>query len=265
MTEANSALGRQHGFTAPESKAAASPYNLGDGSFDANLFRPPDHFVYIYTISDREFIVCQPPLFPRLIIRPKVAGERYSLCLRLPSPFQQEDREGAVGELIVRAIPGERVAASLCNPNNPTLNQDAVLADGTILGLGVDLNAQGVFWSPNNPPTEAEIAAAEARRERYYKKLLEKARTLEISNPKELEWLINQDYHMAAQYFGVETSWHKKLVKFVECPLCGEPMKPGVAIHTGANGCGGVVDWDKAIASGLRKEKDRPVPANVGV
>lgn len=258
MTEPNSALGRQHGFTAPESKAAASPYNVGDGTFDANLFRPPDYFVYIYTISDREFIVCQPPLFPRLIIRPKVAGERYSLCLRLPSPFQQEDREGAIGDLIVRATPAERVAASLCNPNNPTLNQDAVLSAGTILGLGVDLNAQGVFWSKNNPPTEAEITAAEQRRERYYKQLLEKARTLEISNPKELEWLINQDYHMAAQYFGVETSWHKKLVKFTECPLCGEPMKPDVAIHAGANGCGGVVDWDAAIASGLRKPEDRP-------
>lgn len=258
--DANASLGRQHGFTAPESKSIAAPFNLHDGAFDANMFRAPDYYVYIYTISNREFIVCQPPLFPRLMIRPKVAGERYSLVLKLPSPFQQEDREGAVGDLIVRATPAERVAASICNPNNPTLNQDAKVVDGAILGLGVDLNSQGVFWSKNNPPTDDELVAAEKRRERYYKSLLEKARTLEISNPKELEYLLNQDYHMAAEYFNVETSWHKKLMKFVECPLCGESMKPGVAIHAGTNGCGGVVDWDKAIAAGLRKEKDRPQP-----
>jgi hypothetical protein len=257
MVEANSSLGRQHGFTAPESRASAAPYNVGDGSFDANMFRPPDHYVFIYTVSDREFIVCQPPLFPKLIVRPKVVGERCSLVLRLPSPFQQEDREGAVGDIIVRAYPGERVAASLCNPNNPTLNQDAVVSPTMILGLGVDLNCQGVFWSINNPPTEKEIVAAEARREKYYRTLLERARTLEISNPKELEYLINQDYHMAAEYFNEEHSWHKKLVRLTECPNCGDSIKPGIAFHRSSAGVLCILDKVRAAKAGVTA--DTPV------
>jgi len=257
-TEVTANLGRMHGFGAPTSKALGSELNLKDGVWDANLYRPPAYHVYIFTVSDREFLVSQPPLFPRLIIRPRAQGERATLVATLPAPFNQIDREGAVGDLMVRAHPAERVAQSICNPNNVTLNQDAIPPEASISGIGVDLNAQGVFWSLNNPPTEDEIKAAEMRRERYYRVLLERARTLEISNPRELENLLNQDYHLAAEFFGVETSWHKKLVKFEACPACGGQMKPGVVIHAKPDGCGAVLDWDRAIALGMRKAADRP-------
>ena len=247
MTEANIKIERTNSPDNVRSRTIAADLNLKDGVWDANLYRAPDYHVYIYTVSDREFLVQQPPLFPRLIIRARNEGERYSLVLRIPSPFPQTDREGAVGDIMVRAHVGERVAQSICNPNNPSLNQDASLAAGTILGLGVDLNAQGVFWSLNNPPTEEEIAKAEQRREKYYRFLLEQARTLEISNPKELESLIHQDYHMAAEYFHQETSWHRKFTRLVECPYCGEQIKPGIAAHQ--NSLGGVCILDEARAA----------------
>ena len=154
----------------------------------------------------------------------------------------------------MRAHVGEKVAQSICNPNNHSLNQDAVPPEQSITGYGVDLNAQGVFWSRNNPPTEEEISKAEARRERYYQGLLERARTLEISNPKELEGLINQDYHMAANFFNVETSWHKKMVKFEECPNCGEQVKPGVAYHKNSLGLLCIIDKKRAKDAGITAE-----------
>jgi len=249
--DVNASLGRQHGFTSPTSVALGAEKNLQDGSWDANLFRPPDYWVYIFTVSDREFAISQPPLIRSFTIRPKIKGQRYTLVAKLPCPFLQIDREGAVGDLMVRAHQGEKVAQSICNPNNPTLNQDASLPAQTILGLGVDLNCQGVFWSRNAKPTEDELKGAERRRERYYEALLERARTLEISNPKELEYLINQDYHMAAEYFGVETSWHRKLVKFEECPNCAEQIKPGVAFHRHSSGIICIVDPERAAKAGV--------------
>lgn len=253
MPNSDSTLGRQHGFTAPTSRALGAADNMVHTGWDANLFRPADHYVYLYTVSDREFTISQPPLFPRFILPARKPGERVSMIAKIPSPFLQIDREGAVGDLIVRAHVGECVAQSICNPNNYTLDQDAVTPDATITGLGVDLNAQGIFWSTNDPEhlTEVEIKKAEKRRERYYNALLERARTLEIANPKELEGLINQDYHMAAEYYGVETTWHKKLVKFAECPNCGENIKTDIAYHRNSSGIICIIDTARAAKAGV--------------
>jgi len=40
----------------------------------------------------------------------------------------------------------------------------------------------------------------------------------------------------------------------IACPGCQENIKPGVVVHT----CGSVLDWDKAIALGIKKAEDRP-------
>lgn len=251
MAEANAQIGRVFDPTDPRSAAMGADRNLRDGHWDANMFRRPDHWVYIYTVSDRSFTVSQPPLFRSLIIPARKAGERCSFVCKLPHPFNQVDREGAIGDLMVRAHDAERVAMSLVNPNNTSLDQDARTPDGSVLGLGVNLNLQGVFWSLNSPPTEAEIMKAEGRRESYYTSLLEQARTLEISNPKELEHLLNQDFHQAAEYYGIETSWHKKMIKRETCPLCGEDIKPGIAFHKNTSGTICVLDEKRARKAGV--------------
>jgi len=252
MSAINARVGRMLPPSAPESQSLASEHKIPE-VFDANMYREPEYYIYIYTTSDRDFTVSQPPLFPRLLVRAKKPQERYALVVKIPSPFQQIDREGAIGDLIVRGHKAEQVAASLVNPNNPTLNQDAVIPAQLVHGFGVDLTSQGVFWSKNNPPTEEEVAKAEKRRENYYRGLLERARTLEISNPRELEFLINQDYHMAAEYFGEEYSWHRKMTRSVECPLCGEPIKPGIAAHKNSLGGVCVLDAERAEKMGLPK------------
>ncbi len=45
-----------------------------------------------------------------------------------------------------------------------------------------------------------------------------------------------------------------KGMALVVCPGCQENIKPGVVVHT----CGAVLDWEKAIALGIRKPEDRP-------
>jgi hypothetical protein len=171
-------VGRTFSPADPLSQTAArsAGLELDPTQWDANQYRRPDYFVYLYTVSDREFTIAQPPLISRLIIVPRAKGVRYSLVASLPSPFNQIDREGGVGDLITRAHIAERVAMSIVNPNNHTLDQNAKVPDGATLGFGVNLNDQGVFWSRNNPPTDEEITMAEKRKESYYRGLLEKAR-----------------------------------------------------------------------------------------
>lgn len=250
MSEINTHI---NGISLERSRALMAAENSKGlaNAWDANLYRQPDYYIYIFTVSDRDFTVSQPPLFPALYIPARKKGERVSFVVKLPSPFQQLDREGAVGDLITRGHRAEAVAQSICNPNNLSLDQDAPINDRSILGFGVDLNAQGVFWSRNEKPTEDEIRRAELRRERYYRALLEKARVLEISNPKELNDILNQDFHQAAEYFHQETSWHKTMIKFEECPLCGESIKPGVAAHKNSLGGTCIIDKDRAKLMGL--------------
>jgi hypothetical protein len=138
--------------------------------------------------------------------------------------------------------------------------------------IGTDLRAQGVFWTRNNPPTEAEVAKAHKRIEKYYRGLLEKATALEYSNPKELaERLQNEDYHLAADYFGEEFSWHKKRVKKVapvvksECPNCGNEIKRGIAFHFDPDTGLCVLDWKRAYEAGKVKLEDVPESKRKGL
>jgi hypothetical protein len=269
MAEPTAKIGTVHG---PGDPASISASRFRDARYiDPVLLRPPKRLVYLYTISKRDFVVSQPPLFPKLFVPACEPDQSYRLVATIPDPMLQADMEVWSEDIRVHGHNGCTVAQSLCNPDNYAARdyadsaedtraiitlQDALPTGG--LGWGVNLNVQGVFWSLHNPPQKEEIAAAERRRERYYSRLIEQARQLELSDPRKLNDELNQDYHQAAEYFNLETSWHKTLIKRAECPLCGQGMKPGVAIHALPDGCGGVLDWDRAIAAGLRKAADRP-------
>lgn len=247
MSEATAKVGRSFGpASAPAQVVAASNPMVPGPEVDPIQFRKAEFLVHIYTISQRSFVVCQPPLVSRLNIPAVPAGKTYLKVMSIPHPFNQFDRESGNGEVVVRMHDARQVAASLVNPNNPSLDQDAKVPDGAVLGMGVDLNSQGIFWSLNDPPTPDELAKAKARRERYYRSLLDRARVLERVNPRELEFTINEDYHLAAAYFGETTSWHKAFVQAAECPLCGEAIKPGVAFHKNSLGTVCIIDKDRA-------------------
>lgn len=248
MTELTAQLGTQHRINETSHPDSRNAVHI----FDPLVYRKPEYWVYLYTISDRDFLVSQPPLVPGLQIRAKKPGERYAFVTKIPSPMVEVYPDVDTSDFRYSTHVGERVAQSICNPDNTTLDQNFTAAKG--LGIGTNLNEQGVFWSLNDPPKEEEIKAAEARREKYYRGLIEKARTLEISNPKELEATITQDYHLAAEYFGLETTWHYKMVKKEECPNCGDSVKPGVAYHYNAAGALCVIDERRAKKAGVLKD-----------
>jgi hypothetical protein len=109
-----------------------------------------------------------------------------------------------------------------------------------------------VFWSLNNPPTEEEIKAATLRMEKHFNTVLEKMKALETSDPKGLLEALSPEAHVAADYYGVETSWHGRRSKPMDCENCGERIKQGVAFHKTEEGGLCVLDWKRTVKAGAR-------------
>jgi hypothetical protein len=266
-TPVNAVVGDIHPPTSPQAQSFTRA-QMGEMYIGEADITPPQYHVHIYTVSKREFVVEQPPLIPYLIIPPCEEGELYRKVISIPSPMLQVERHPDKNEAQIFRHQGERVAQSICNPDNPTLDQDYV--NRKSLAFGVNLNIQGVFWSRNDPPTKEELEKAQKRVQSYYASLIERARTLEIANPKELEQLINQDYHLAAEFFGVETSWHHKLISKAECPNCGEAIKSASqAYHVNSAGLVCVIDKDRAAVAlqasrASDSSADRPESRNRG-
>jgi hypothetical protein len=230
----------------------------GPALWDPSMTRPPEYYVYLYTISKREFTVYRAPLIRSLIIPACGPTERYRLVTRLSQPFPQPDTDPKNGDVIVhdrgKSHDARYIAQDICNPDNMTLDQNAYVGmnDRLVSGYGTNLSAQGVFWSLSNPPAEEEIKAAERRREIYYGKLWEQANMLAAADPKALAVALTQDHHMAAEYFGREASWHQILRPMADCPNCGEKIKPGIAFHKNQElGIICVIDPGRARAAGV--------------
>ena len=235
-------------------------------SFNPMSIRKPEYNVYIFNTNEREFILHRPPLFPTLRIIGCPAGKSYVLAKTISHPVQQGEPGIDTNEIRVFVEDARSVAADICNPDNPygpqsnippMLHQDTVVPPERVMSSGENLSAQGVFWSLNNPPTDEEVAAAAARREKYYRSLLENARILEMGNPTMLSQILNADYHMAADHFGLETTWHRrKAIQTTSCPNCGEEVKPGVAYHKNSLGVLCVLDWKRAVAAGAKTRQE---------
>ena len=248
----------------PEVNATSPMYNAGlsDSMSRANnrtfnfalqdflMGRKPDYWVYLYSVSADSFDVYRPPLLANLRIAGKPQGKDYTQCARFPQPLLAPQGSVDSDEITISPIDARRFCMDIVNPDNLTLNQDTVISKPS--NIGNDLGKKGVFWSVNNPPTEEEVKAARARMERYYNTLLEKARAVVTSDPKALQDLLTPEYHAAADYFGVETGWHAKRSKPMDCPNCGERIKSGVAFHKTEEGSLCVIDWKRTIKSGAR-------------
>lgn len=217
---------------------------------DYLMGRKPDYWVYLYSVSADSFDVYRPPLLANLRITGKPQGKEFVQCARFPQPLLTPQGSVDSDEITIAPMDARRFAMDIVNPDNLSLNQDLLISKPT--NIGNDLGKKGVFWSINNPPTEEEVKAARTRMERYYNSLLEKARAVETSDPKALQDLLTPEYHAAADYFGVETGWHAKRSKPMDCPNCGERVKSGVAFHKTEEGSICVIDWVRTVKAGAR-------------
>lgn len=233
--------------------AAMTRANNMDWNFstaDYMLSRPADFRVYIFNIAKQEYKISRLPLIKELVIPARKEGEKYALVTSLPSPFKFPKGNVDSNDIDIVIIDGRRMAMDIINPDNLTLDQDAVITGS--FSVGQNMGRLGVFWSLNEVPTETELAAATRRLETYYRSLLTEARAVETSNPQALPAVLTPATHAAADYFHETFNWHKKEVHLENCPRCGSPARVGAPFHPMEGGGLCIGDWDAAIRAGVR-------------
>jgi hypothetical protein len=140
----------------------------------------------------------------------------------------------------------------IINSENLGFDQDAVLDPKFSYSKGHDLGKKGVFWSLNEVPTAEEIKKAINRMEKEYTRLLDEALTVERSNPQMLREMLTPAHHAAAEYYGQEHSWHGKKSKPMDCPVCGDRVKAGIAYHIDSSNELCIIDWARTVKAGKR-------------
>lgn len=115
----------------------------------------------------------------------------------------------------------------------------------------------GVFVAAGPEPNEAELDEARAKLDAFHRRLVETA---------DLEWershnpmFITDLERRAARELKLDKPWLYDSKPLVECPACGERIRPGVAI---CRSCRAILDREKAIQFGFLPE-DRPVAENL--
>ncbi len=115
--------------------------------------------------------------------------------------------------------------------------------------LAADLGDYGVFVADGDEPSEEEIASAKGR-------LIEVAKKRVFEGDQ--EWARSHNYRLlsdlhrrAVKLLGLEREWAYEPAAMAECPVCGERIKPGVAM---CKSCGAILDREKAMEFGILAE-----------
>ena len=217
---------------------------------DYMLSRPADFMVYLFNVAKQEYKISRLPIIKEMVVPARKDGEKYAKVCHLPSPMKLPKGNIDSNDIDIIVMDGRRMAMDIVNPDNLTLDQDAVITGS--FSVGQNMGRLGLFWSLNEVPTEAELAAATKRMETHYRSLLTEARAVETSNPAALPAVLTPTVHAAADYFHEQFNWHKKEVHKENCPRCGAPANVGAAFHAIEGGGLCVGDWDAAIKAGVR-------------
>lgn len=129
-----------------------------------------------------------------------------------------------------------------------------------------DLRNWGVFATKNNPPTEAELAAAHTLLRVTLDNLIRQADQLYADPAKRTQ--ITQVYHTALIARKADRPWHSESKEMARCEGCGRAVEANIAKCE----CGAILNWtkarklrlvsqaefDEAVADGLVKVEPTP-------
>jgi len=112
--------------------------------------------------------------------------------------------------------------------------------------LTQDLHDHGVFVCAGARPRDEELAEAVGRRDGFYQRLVAEGDTMWSRGHSFRE--ISDLHRRAAIALGLEREWAYVPVRLIDCPICGEKVKPWVAV---CRHCRGILDPEKAAKHGL--------------
>lgn len=233
-----------------------------------------EFYVYLYTVGHRENKVSH-ALLADIEIPACKPGETYrQFGIPIPEPFPQRVEDvfnvGRDPYDYHRGNAGaKRIAQDVCQPSNPTLNQDmdeyGKIDPFFAVQTGTNLSKYGVFWSLSNPPLESEIKRAEKKRDNFYRYVINQYDRFAQEDPKAMERLMGnagfdtRDVRIALEFFGEERPGFKKYRPTMDCPNCGKSIAQGLAYHRDEDGDLCILDWRRAVAAGKKTLEQVPV------
>jgi hypothetical protein len=121
-----------------------------------------------------------------------------------------------------------------------------------------DLDDHGVFVCAGARPSDEELAEAGAKRDDWYQRLVVEGDQMWARGHSYRE--ISDMHRRAALVLGSEREWAYVPTKMMDCPVCGEKVKPGVAV---CRHCSAILDAAKAAEHGVTLVKRSAEPARV--
>jgi hypothetical protein len=109
-----------------------------------------------------------------------------------------------------------------------------------------NLQDHGVFVCAGARPTGEELSAATDRRSNYYQNLIAEGDLMWARGHSYRE--ISDLHRRAAISLGIEREWAYVPTKTIDCPLCGEKLKAGVAV---CRHCYAILDHERAARHGV--------------
>ena len=113
-----------------------------------------------------------------------------------------------------------------------------------------DLDEHGVFVCAGARPSDEELAEASAKRDDWYQRLVVEGDQMWARGHSYRE--ISDMHRRAALSLGSEREWAYVPTKMLDCPVCGEKVKPGVAV---CRHCSAILDAAKAAEHGVTAGK----------
>jgi hypothetical protein len=104
-----------------------------------------------------------------------------------------------------------------------------------------DLEQHGIFVCSGERPSEEELASATEVRDTWYRQLIAEADEMWARGHSYRE--ISDMHRRAVMAMKLEREWAYVPQRSVDCPACGEKLKPGVAL---CKHCGATLDAERA-------------------
>lgn len=168
---------------------------------------------------------------------------------RCSGPLRYDDKEGLPGTFFHTTVVDTGIMA-MNETDGMDLARD-LIGVGAFKDKSSDLTRFGVFIAAGKVPTEAELEAAEEKRDAEYGRLIQQAdQFFEVNGGMETQnghTVSNiQKHHVdAVKALGLDRPWARKNRKMETCGDCGQPVLPGAARCPNA-GCGAILDEEKA-------------------
>jgi len=256
MPEATATIGAPSFSSHPAQSLTASMNGPAVLTGDMNLANEVKAWVRIFNVGPLDHRVDRPWRSGGVRIPACPIGAEYSQPVSIPLVIQEKVSIEGSNEILFRGRDGKFYAQDVLNPDDPSGNWRTVdrVDYSKSTNAGTNLYRWGCFWTENEVPSPEELRAAKIQLEKHLNFLIQQAGELFIAaqDPKYAGERVGLAHHTAADYFGIQTEWHRKHVSNFPCPGCGTLLPDGVVI---CSKCPATFDWQRALDLGLRTKK----------